>query len=424
MTRKGLPVLLSGFGLFLWGCPFSEENSDEGSSRGTDFHGDTGSENDDGDTSGSGGEGEGGETFELISDRAAGWGTIYEDAQGDIFAAGMAYPSDDGYGPIVEISRITGGAEGDLVKIDPGAPLFGYDIGGHPSGDLMLSGSVSKGGGSFAWVGRVAMAGGGAIVWEREFGTGVSNQDSGFWAMVPTSEGCHLGGYGAEYYGAQIALRTFVSYDGTGGAHSLEFEATGGDVSALSGGEVSDGGDVVLAGFYGGYTGSTRPNEGYVVLIRGDETVSTRIAGIDGLSGGGFDAGGRLFVYGMRTTDPVDYAADLYIAELDPTDLAVIWSRTHDYSHDDILLEGEVSDDGEILLGWKSWEGDSECSWVGKFDSDGEEIWVAKFPRRTIIDVAYARDKVHVLASGEALPEKDGEPYRGWLVKLDAEGGI
>lgn len=366
-----------------------------------------------------------GSTFELASDRRKKWDFLLEDTKGDIYLVESGMVETKNYGPIGFVTRVSAkGIELESVYFDPGGPLYPHAIAEHPSGGFVLVGTRDHGGYTNAYAARISFQSGGSIHWTEEFGTDVAHEDSGFLGLVGVQGGYHLFGYGGKSFGEQIALRTFVDTHGKGGSLSLEFEDPEGDESEFGNGAISASGDVVIVGSYGDFELTDWKWAGHVLLIGNGETIYRRLDSSSRLNGGGFDEAGRLYVFGNAETDPATYASDVYIAELDTSNLDVIWEKRVDYLHEDFIVAGDVNVNGDLALAWHSFDGHIQTSYVGKFDSSGNEIWVRDFVAKEVLDVVFGKDGEHIFACGRALPRQDGKDYRGWLIKLNGEGGV
>lgn len=364
-------------------------------------------------------------TFELITGYARQWHNVMEHSDGDIYLLETGMHELISYGPVGLVSRVSPqGFFEEQVAVDPGNPLHSSEIVEHPKKGLVLAGIRDYGGYTNAYVARISFSERGGVTWSEEFGTGESHEDSGFLGLVGIPGGYHLFGYGGATYGEHVALRTFVDVGGRGGQFALEFERSEGDISEYQTGSVVANGDVLLVGSYGDFLETDWNWSGHVLLIREDETLYQRIGAANGIAGGGGDAKGRIYVFGQAQTDDETYAADVFLAELSPEDLSVIWQRKYDYLHEDYILAGDVNAKGEIVLAWRSFELNNRTAWLGKYDDQGREMWTKTFANREILDVVFSKRSDHILACGLVESEHDGDNAKGWLIKLNDEGEL
>jgi len=361
-------------------------------------------------------------TFELVSRQARQWDSLLVHSQGDIYLVESGMSDLVPWGPVGLVSRVSpyGNLE-DQATIDPGSPLHVHDIAEHPDSGLVLVGTRDYGGYTSAYVARVSFKSRGSVTWSQEFGTGESHEDSAFLGLVGVPDGYHLFGYGGANYGDHVAFRTFVDTSGAGGEFTLEFERSEGDSSEFVTGASLPDGDVLIVGSYGDFEEIDWLWNGHVLLIRGDEVRYRKLKDSSELTGGG-SGHGRLYVYGHVRTDESTYASDVYLAELDKSDLRVVWQKQLDYLHEDYIVAGDVSSNGEIVLAWRAFERNVRTTWIGKYDQEGNEQWKRSFVNREIRDVAFAKNGEHIFACGLAAPEKDGQDLHGWLIKLDEDG--
>ncbi len=223
----------------------------------------------------------------------------------------------------------------------------------------------------------------GQLEWQQTYGAGVGGIDQAF-AVAPEQDGSVMvGGYVSDdadlrdawlgRFGPDGTLLWQVSIAGPGGGND--------EVRAL----VSDGeGTVYAAGYQNGPEGQGHDAWFAQYDLDGNEQLITVYNGPDSghdvfqtMAG---DADGNLVLGGYSHS--ADEGNDVFLRKVTPSG-AVLWSRTFPGPNGgtDVVWDLEVSSAGHIYAsGYQEGPaGEGRNAWLGKFDTDGNEIWQRSF---------------------------------------------
>lgn len=224
----------------------------------------------------------------------------------------------------------------------------------------------------------------GQLTWELTVGSGYGQVDQGFAVFPDDDGGALVGGYlaadeaGARdgwlaRYDASGSLRWEVTLTGPGGGND-EIRAAVGDGS----------GSFYAAGYISGPKGQgldawvARYDEtGVEQWVHTYDGPDSRTDVYDALV---LDADGNLILGGYSQS--ATSSNDVFLRKLDPAG-AVLWSRVFPgpSGGSDILWDVDVSPAGHIFAaGYEGGPaGEGRNAWLGKFDTDGNEIWSRSF---------------------------------------------